>query len=83
MENFYHDVTAMAESAENMSGAAQTVVLFRVALERGAVEIGMASTIHLLLKLVTTTFGIMAGDEEISSLEEVLDGFDVEDETPH
>ena len=82
MENFYQQATALAESAEDVSGAAQTVVLFRVALERGAAEIGMASTIHLLLKLVTTTFGIMAGDEDIS-FDNVLDGFDVDDETPH
>jgi hypothetical protein len=82
MENFYRDVTAMAESVEDMSGAAQTVVLFRIALERGALEIGMMPTIHLLSKLLTMTFGIMAGDEDIS-FDGVLDGFDVDDETPH
>jgi hypothetical protein len=82
MENFYRDVTAMAESVEDMSGAAQTVVLFRIALERGALEIGMMPTIHLLSKLLTMTFGIMAGDEDIS-FDGVLDGFDVDDETSH
>ena len=82
MQNFYQQATALAESAEDISGAAQTVVLFRVALERGALEIGMMPTIHLLSKLLTMTFGIMAGDEDIS-FDGVLDGFDVDDETPH
>jgi hypothetical protein len=82
MQNFYQQATALAESAEDISGAAQTVVLFRVALERGALEIGMMPTIHLLSKLLTMTFGIMAGDEDIS-FDGVLDGFDVDDETSH
>jgi|TARA_Y100000310_G_scaffold48876_1_gene45194 hypothetical protein len=83
MEDFYKEAHALAESAaEDMSGAAQTVVLFRVALERGSAEIGMMPTIHLLSKLLTTTFGIMAGDDDVS-FDNVLDGFDVEDETPH
>jgi len=82
MQNFYQQATALAESAEDISGAAQTVVLFRIALERGALEIGMMPTIHLLSKLLTMTFGIMAGDEDIS-FDGVLDGFDVDDETSH
>jgi len=82
MEDFYKQAHALAESAGDMSGAAQTVVFFRVALERGAQEIGMMPTIHLLSKLLTTTFGIMAGDDD-ASFDGVLDGFDVEDETPH
>ena len=75
MEDFYKEAHALAESAED-------VVLFRVALERGSAEIGMMPTIHLLSKLLTTTFGIMAGDDDVS-FDNVLDGFDVEDETPH
>jgi|TARA_R110000787_G_scaffold149671_4_gene263646 hypothetical protein len=82
MEDFYKAAHALAESAEDMSGPAQTVVLFRVAFERGAQEIGLMPTLHLLSRLLTTTFGILAGDEDVS-FEDVLDGFDVEDETPH
>ena len=42
----------------------------------------MMPTIHLLSKLLTTTFGIMAGNEDVS-FDGVLDGFDVDDETSH
>ena len=83
MEDFYKAAHALAEeAAEDMSGPAQTVVLFRVALERGAQEIGLMPALHLLSRLLTTTFGIMAGDDDVS-FDNVLDGFDVEDETSH
>ena len=49
----------------------------------GAGERGMMPTIHLLSKLLMTTIGIMASEDEDVSFEGILDVFDVEDETPN
>ena len=42
LERFYQDVTHMNNSNDDLSCAGKTIVLFRVALECGAAELGMA-----------------------------------------
>jgi hypothetical protein len=60
MDSFYDEVHAISEATDEMSETAKLVVLVRVALERGAGEMGMIPAIHLLSKLVTIALGIMA-----------------------
>jgi hypothetical protein len=80
MDRFYDGVHSFSEANGDISESEKVVVLFRVALERGAGEIGLIPTIHLLSKLLTTTIGVMAGEDEDVSFEGILDVFDVEDE---
>lgn len=82
MDNFYAKVNKVSEATGDLSEAQKTVVLFRVALERSAGEVGLAPAIHLLSKLMTTTLGIMADDEDVS-FEDELDDIDVDGLTPN
>jgi|TARA_R110000744_G_scaffold284140_2_gene395489 hypothetical protein len=82
LENFYQEVRATETSCSDLTGAGKTVVLFRVALETGAREMGMLSVLHLISKLMTATLGIMNDDDECS-FEEILDEFEVENKISH
>ena len=82
LEKFYQEVRATEENCADLTGAGKTVVLFRVALETGAREMGMISVLHLISRLMTTTLGIM-NNEEDCSFEEILDDFEVENKISH
>ena len=82
LNNFYDEVQKISEATDDLSETAKAVVLFRIAFERSTCEVGLNPTMHLLSRLMTTTLGIMAGDEE-ESFERTLEGFDVGDMTSH
>lgn len=82
LENFYQGVRAMEDNCADLTGAGKTVVLFRVALETGAREMGMIAVLHLISRLMTTTLGIMNNDDS-GGFEEILDDFEVENKKPN
>ena len=83
LERFYQDVTHMNNSNDELSCAGKTIVLFRVALECGAAELGMAGVLHLLSRLMSATLGIMNGAEADDSFVDILDDFETDNETSH
>ena len=72
----------LKDDCAELTGAGKTVVLFRVALETGARDIGMIAVLHLISRLMTTTLGIM-NDDNSYSFEEILDDFEVENKPPN
>ncbi len=72
----------MEDNCADLTGAGKTVVLFRVALETGAREMGMIAVLHLISRLMTTTLGIMNNDSS-EGFEEILDDFEVENKKPN
>jgi len=72
----------MEDNCADLTGAGKTVVLFRVALETGAKEMGMIAVLHLISRLMTTTLGIMNNDDS-GGFEEILDDFEVENKKPN
>tara|TARA_Y100000588_G_scaffold67915_1_gene68917 strand:- start:375 stop:623 length:249 start_codon:yes stop_codon:yes gene_type:complete len=81
INNFYETVQKVSEEADDLSETAKAVVLFRVALENHAREVGLESSMYLMSKLMTTTLGIMAGEEE--SFEQILPDLNENDMTSH
>ena len=73
----------MNNSNDDLSCAGKTIVLFRVALECGAAELGMAGVLHLLSRLMSATLGIMNGAEADDSFVDILDDFETDNETSH
>ena len=82
LEQFYQNVTHLHNSAEGLSCAGKTIVLFRVALECGATELGMVGVLHLISRLFTAALGIMHGEYE-PVFAKILDDFETDNETPH
>ena len=74
LERFYQEIRAIEDSCTELTGAGKSVVLFRVALETGARDIGMIAVLHLISRLMTTTLGIMNNDSS-EGFEEILDDF--------
>ena len=70
MDEFYKEVQKVSEANNDLSETGKAVVLFRVAIENHAREVGLESSMYLMSKLMTTTLGIMAGEEE--SFEQIL-----------
>ena len=83
LEQFYQNITHMHNSTEDLSCVGKTIVLFRVALECGAAELGMAGVLHLLSRLMSATLGIMNGAEADDSFVDILDDFETDNETSH
>lgn len=82
LEKFYQEIRAIEDSCMELTGAGKSVVLFRVALETGARDIGMIAVLHLISRLMTTTLGIMNNDSS-EGFEEILDDFEVENKKPN
>lgn len=80
LDNFYDEVNKVSESTGDLSATQKAVVLFRVAIEGSAGEVGLEQTMFLLSRLMTATLGIMAGDEDVS-FANILDGLDVDGRT--
>ena len=59
---------------------AKTIVLFRAALELGAEEMGIEKAIHVITRLMTSTMGILDGDEE-ADFQDILEDLDISDMT--
>jgi hypothetical protein len=81
LERFYQEIRAIEDSCTELTGAGKSVVLFRVALETGARDIGMIAVLHLISRLMTT-LGIMNNDSS-EGFEEILDDFEVENKKPN
>ena len=81
IEEFYERTKKFAdENKEDLSPEAVTVVLFRVALEKGADKMGMPLVCYLISKLMSVTLGVMAGDSGVT-YNDVFEDF--QDETKH
>ena len=78
---FYKEVQKVSEANNDLSETGKAVVLFRVAIENHAREVGLESSMYLMSKLMTTTLGIMAGEEE--SFEQILPDLNENDMTSH
>tara|TARA_R110000744_G_scaffold379770_1_gene498674 strand:+ start:674 stop:943 length:270 start_codon:yes stop_codon:yes gene_type:complete len=83
LERFYQDAIQMISSTDDLSASGKTIVLFRVAMESGAAEIGVAGVLHLLSRLMSATLGIMNGVDTDDIFEDILDDFNTEYENMH
>jgi hypothetical protein len=82
LDSFYQEIQSLEEDCKSLTGAGKTIVLFRVALETGARDMGMVGVLHLISRLMTTSLGIM-NDDSSHSFEELLDDFEVESKKPN
>jgi|TARA_R110000796_G_scaffold116944_1_gene229593 hypothetical protein len=82
MQLLYESLEDKLQECPDTSGAGQAVVLFRLALEVASNDLGMASAVHLMSRLLSTTLGIMS-DEEAVGYEEILHDFETKDQTPN
>tara|TARA_R100001509_G_scaffold52447_1_gene28807 strand:- start:724 stop:981 length:258 start_codon:yes stop_codon:yes gene_type:complete len=82
LDDFYKEVRELADKNTDVTTEMKSVVLFRAAFEAGAAEMGIEKTLYIVSKLMTTTLGIMAG-EQGSSFEEVLEDLDTSDMSEH
>ena len=82
LDDLYKEVRELADKNTDVTTEMKSVVLFRAAFEVGAEEMGIEKTMYIVSKLMTTTLGIMAG-EQGSSFEEVLEDLDTSDMSEH
>jgi hypothetical protein len=83
LELFYNRLTEITQAkGYDISHAARTIAVFRVAIEYGATMMGFPVLTYLMAKLLTMTLGIMAGDES-ATYEDILDDFEEEDQLKH
>jgi len=83
LESFVEELQNIADgSSLNVSPIARTVALFRVAIEYGAVQIGLPTLAYLLSRILTITLGIATGDEE-AKYDDILEEFDTDGEVKH
>ena len=82
LDSFYQEIQSLEKDCKSLTGAGKTIVLFRVALETGARDMGMSGVLLLISRLMTTSLGIMHDDSSYS-FEELLDDFEVESKKPN
>jgi len=83
LETFYDEVVALTEETSlDVSPVARTVALFRVAVEYGAVQMGLPMLAYLMSRLLTITLGLATGDEEVN-YDNILEEFDTDSEIKH
>jgi len=83
LDNFYSELTDLAEGSPlEVSPAARTVALFRVAVEYGAVQMGLPTLSYLMSRLLTITLGLASGDEE-ANYDDILEEFDTDGVIKH
>ena len=76
IEDFYSLAKNFVQEKEaDLSPEILTVVLFRVALEKGTEKMGMPIVTYLLSRLLSVTLGVMAGDPS-ATYEDVLKDFE-------
>ena len=71
-----------ADEELSLTPASKTIVLFRVAIESGAKELGLPRVVHIISRLMTVTIGILAGDEE-ANYDSILEDWDIADKPQH
>jgi len=52
MDEFYRELTGRANEKFSLTPASKTIVLFRVAIETGAKELGLPRVVYLLSRLL-------------------------------
>jgi len=83
LDTFYDEVVALTEETRlDVSPVARTVALFRVAVEYGAVQMGLPMLAYLMSRLLTITLGLATGDEEVN-YDNILEEFDTDSEIKH
>jgi len=83
VDSFYKEITNLVEgSVLEVSPTGRVVALFRVAVEYGAVQIGLPTLAYLMSRILTITLGIASGDKE-ASYDDVLEEFETYGEVRH
>jgi len=82
MDTFYRELTDRTNEQLSLTPASKTIVLFRIAIETSAEELGLPRVVYLLSRLMTATIGIMSGDEEINYYS-ILEDWDTDDQSQH
>ena len=82
LDDLYKEVRELADKNTDVTTEMKSVVLIRAAFEVGAAEMGIEKTMYIVSKLMTTTLGIMAG-EQGSSFEDILEELDTSDMSEH
>jgi hypothetical protein len=83
IDDFYADIIGrVSDSKLDVSPSGRVVALFRVAVEYGAVHMGIPTLTYLMSRLLTVTLGVMVGDKD-ATYDDILEEFDTEGEVPH
>ena len=83
IDDFYADIIGrVSDSKLDVSPSGRVVALFRVAVEYGAVHMGIPTLTYLMSRLLTITLGVMVGDKD-ATYDNILEEFDTEGEVPH
>ena len=82
MDTFYRELTNRTNEELSLTAASKTIILFRIAIETGAEELGLPRVVYLLSRLMTATIGIMSGDEEVDYYS-ILEDWDIDDTPQH
>ena len=83
IDSFYKEMTNLVEGSPlDVSPTGRVVAVFRVAVEYGAVQIGLPTLAYLMSKILTITLGIAGGDEE-ATYDNVLEEFETDGEVKH
>ena len=83
IDSFYKEMTNLVEGSPlEVSPTGRVVALFRVAVEYGAVQIGLPTLSYLMSRILTITLGISCGDKE-ATYDDVLEEFETYGEVKH
>ena len=83
IDSFYKEITNLVEESPlEVSPTGRVVALFRVAVEYGAVQIGLPTLSYLMSRILTITLGIATGDEE-ATYDNILEEFETDGKVKH
>ena len=83
LDDFYRELTDLTEGSPlEVSPVGRTVALFRVAVEYGAVQMGLPTLAYLMSRLLTITLGLATGDKK-ADYEDILEEFDADGAVKH
>jgi len=83
IDSFYKEMTNLVEGSPlDVSPTGRVVAVFRVAVEYGAVQIGLPTLAYLMSRILTITLGIATGDEE-ATYDNILEEFETDGEVKH
>ena len=83
IDSFYKEMRNLVEGSRlEVSPTGRVVALFRVAVEYGAVQIGLPTLAYLISRILTITLGIATGDEE-ATYDNILEEFETDGKVKH
>ncbi len=82
LDDFYTAVKTVSRATDDLTEESKAIVLIRIAIEESAREVGVASALQIISKLMTSTLGILAENED-ETFENPLDDFNVDSLTPN